>query len=208
MTDTNAGDMNAGDMNTGRRNAGDMNAGNRNAGDMNAGNWNAGDMNAGDMNAGNWNAGHGNAGNMNAGNWNAGNWNSCDNETGYFNTDDSQTVRVFNAPCLRNTWDECDKPNLIYFNVTEWVPESVMTDQEKVDHATFHTTGGYLRKYEYKDAFQKSWDNADEDDRAKLLNLPNFDAAVFKEISGVDVKAKRHPATIVVDGVKYVKSDG
>ena len=62
-----------------------------------------------------------------------------------------------------------------------------MTDQEKECNQTHITTGVYLRVYDYKEAFQKSWSEADKEDRKKIFNLPNFDAEVFKEISGIDV---------------------
>ena len=158
-----------------------------NTGYGNAGDWNTGYGNAGDCNAGYGNAGDCNAGDRNTGDRNTGNWNSCNKETGFFNSVKSEKVRVFNKECLLNEWEECDKPNFIYFEIIKWVSSSVMTDQEREDNPTYITTGGYLKVYEYKEAFKKSWDEADEEDRKKIFNLPNFDAEVFKEISGIDV---------------------
>ena len=63
-----------------------------------------------------------------------------------------------------------------------------MTEEEKKEHDTYKTTGGYLRSYEYQDAFRKSWENADDEDRRKTLSLPNWDNELFKEISGIDVE--------------------
>ena len=62
-----------------------------------------------------------------------------------------------------------------------------MTDQEKIDHAHFHTEGGYLKTHNYKEAFRKAWDGASEEEKQQLFALPNFDAGIFEEISGVDV---------------------
>ena len=81
-----------------------------------------------------------------------------------------------------------------------------MTDQEKVDHKDFHVTGGYLKTLEYKEAWQKAWDGADTEDREKIFNLPNFDAEVFKELTGIDVNKddKSCAGKIVeIDGQKY-----
>ena len=62
-----------------------------------------------------------------------------------------------------------------------------MTEAEKEAKPSYETTGGYLKEYDYKEAFRKSWDNASAEDKALLFNLPNFDADIFKEISGIDV---------------------
>jgi len=194
--DNNTGDCNNGDWNTGKWNTGDCNNGNRNTGD-----WNTGNNNTGDRNTGNRNTGD-----RNTGDWNTGKWNSCDKETGYFNSFQSGNIRVFNKDCPREIWDKADKPAFLYFNLTEWISDSYMTDQEKTDNPTFETTGGYLKSYGYKEAFQKSWDEAGEDDRAKLFKLPNFDAEVFKEISGIDVTEKAQSCAgkvIEIEGKKY-----
>ena len=189
---SNTGNWNTGYRNTGYRNTGNSNTGRSNTGNNNTGYSNTGYRNTGDWNTGNRNTGHSNTGYRNTGNWstgdmNTGSWNACNKETGFFNTQETDTVRVFNKECSKVVWDKADKPDFIYFNLTEWVYESDMTSQEKIDHTTSRTTGGYLKSYEYKEAFQKSWDEADEEDRAKLFELPNFDAEVFKEISGIDV---------------------
>ena len=179
---------------------------NTNTGNWNTGNSNTGNRNTGYSNTGYWNTGSWNTGYSNTGCNNTGNWNACDHETGAFNTKQSDTIRVFNKDCSRKEWLEADKPEFLYFNLTEWVREEDMTDQEKEDNETFHTTGGYLKSYDYKEAFQKSWDEADAEDRAKLFKLPNFDAEVFKEISGIDVteKTKSCAGKIVeIDGKKY-----
>ena len=179
----NTGDWNTGDWNTGYRNTGDRNAGDRNTGYRNTGDWNTGDWNAGDRNTGDWNAGDRNAGDRNAGDWNAG-----DRNTGYFNTTTPDTISVFNKECKVEDWENTTKPDFIYFNnLTKFIWSSDMTDEEKEKHPEHVCLGGYLRKMTYKEAFKKSWDDADEEDRKFVLGLPNFDNEVFKEISGIDV---------------------
>ena len=175
--------------NTGDYNTGDYNTGSCNTGDYNTGDYNTGDYNTGDYNTGNGNTGDGNTGGYNTGNGNTGNWNNCGFETGYFNTEESKTVRVFNQECSFDEWDNIEKPNFLYFNSTEWVYASDMSEAEKAANPSYETTGGYLKQYEYKEAFKKSWDNASKEDRALLFKLPNFDAEIFKEISGIDVSA-------------------
>ncbi len=189
--DDNAGNGNAGDDNAGSWNAGNDNAGNGNAGSYNAGNGNAGSYNAGDYNAGNWNAGGWNTGNRNAGGWNAGNCNA-----GYFNIDTQDTIRVFGVDCKREDWIRAYKPSFLFFDLTEFIIDTAMTNKEKSDHPKYKTTGGYLKKYEYKEAFKKSWDNASDEDKELLYKLPNFNADIFKEISGIDVNEKAKELTV------------
>jgi len=211
--DRNTGDRNTGDSNTGDRNTGDRNTGDRNTGDRNTGHWNTGyrntgdsntgdsntgdsntgDSNTGDSNTGHWNTGHRNTGyrntgyrntgDSNTGHWNTGHWN-----TGHFNTITPDDILAFNKPCKRSAWDECKKPNLIYNLVlTWWVSENEMTDAEKAADPNFYMRGGQLRCRTYKEAWRKAWDEASVADRELVRKLPNFDATVFKEISGIDV---------------------
>ena len=143
--------------------------------------------NTGDCNTGNWNTGDCNTGNCNTGNWNTGYRNTGDCNTGNFNTETTSKINVFDVECSREDWNNCDKPSFIYFNFTEWICESNMTDKEKEEFPQHKTLGGYLKKYEYKEAFKKSYLKADEEDRKKIFNLPNFNAEKFLEISGIDV---------------------
>ena len=149
---------------------------------------NTGNNNNGSNNAGSNNTGDRNAGSNNTGYFNTGNWNACNRESGFFNTAQSKTIRVFNKDCDIEVWDDHEKPKFLYFDLTQWIPTSRMSDQEKEDFDTHETTDGYLKQYEYKEAFQKSYNNASDEDKALLLTLPNFDADVFFEISGVDVR--------------------
>jgi hypothetical protein len=129
--------------------------------------------------------GYRNSGDRNSGDCNSGGWNS-----GCFNTITPQEILIFNKPCKREIWENCQKPDFIYFNLTIWINEFEMSDQEKIDNPKFYVASGYLKTYGYKEAWKKSWDNASLEDRKLILTLPNFDPEVFKEISGIDVIAE------------------
>ena len=118
---------------------------------------------------------------------NSGDWNSGHGNSGFFNSLTPNTIQVFNSPCDRLTWENADKPDFIFFDLTQWVSEEDMTDEEKAKHPHFHVTRGYLKSIFHKDAWKRAWGSASEEDKKKLLALPNFDAKVFKEISGIDV---------------------
>ena len=180
----NSGNFNSGNWNSGNFNSGDCNSGNRNSGDCNSGNRNSGNRNSGDCNSGDCNSGYWNSGNRNSGNWNSGNWNS-----GYFNID-SPLIRIFNKETDK-TRDEIDFPSFLYFDLTVWISHDTATDEEKEVHKTeIETCGGFLKTLEYKEAFRLAWDKASKEEHKKLLNLPNWNNEIFKEISGIDAEAE------------------
>jgi len=141
-------------------NSGNRNSGNRNSGDRNSGNGNSGYMNSGNRNSGDWNSGDWNSGNRNSGNRNSGDWNSCDNSSGFLNTKSEDTIQVFNKPCLREVLEDADIPDFFYFESGD----------------------------DYKQSWQDSYNTADEEDRNKVKLLPNFDAEVFFELTGIDLR--------------------
>jgi len=156
---------------------------NHNSGNCNSGNCNSGHYNSGHCNSGFHNSGNHNSGNCNSGRWNSGNYNS-----GFFNTDEPN-IRMFNKPTDKKRRD-INIPDFCYIALTKWVRADDMTDTEKQEHPSYETTGGYLRTYDYKEAWRMSWDNADEEDRKAILDLPNFDADIFLEITGIDVRVE------------------
>jgi hypothetical protein len=173
-------------VNTGKACTGCCNSGNRNSG-----NWNSGDWNSGDWNSGNCNSGNRNSGNRNSGNWNSGDWNATSFSNGCFNTV-SPKIYMFNKPTdwTFEQWFNCRARRLlneIDDCPLEYVYLSDMTDEEKAAHPEAETTGGYLRKRTTADNARKWWAGLSADDQNVILSLPNFDAAIFKEITGVDV---------------------
>ena len=184
----NTGYRNTGGHNTGYRNTGYRNTGNYNTGNRNTGNYNTGNRNTGNRNTGNRNTGDHNTGDWNTGDWNTGDWNTTDRETGYFNTIQSHSIRVFNKTISKTEWEEVCLPDWLYFDLTEWVPLPDMTTKEREEHPEHVTTGGYMREYTYKEAFQKAWDESDPVDREHIREIPGFDAEIFYEISGIDLR--------------------
>lgn len=202
------GSNNTGEENTGYRNSGDWNSGNRNSGNCNSGNCNSGNRNSGDCNSGDWNSGNGNSGNCNSGNCNSGNWNSgygnsCNHSGGIFCTE-TPKLYLFNKPCDKS-WGEIDHPWFSEFQLNKWVPESEMTDDEKKEQADLHIRGGYLKTYSWEEAWANYWKDSDEEEKQRVLNLPNFDADIFKEITGIDVNADKtcEGKIVEIDGKKY-----
>ena len=189
--DCNSGNWNSGKWNSGDWNSGDCNSGNCNSGNRNSGNWNSGNCNSGNWNSGNWNSGNCNSGDWNSGDCNSGNWNATSFSNGCFNTV-SPKIYMFNKPTdwTFKQWFDCRARyllNQIEDCPLEYVYLSDMTDEEKAAYPEAETTGGYLKERTTADNARKWWAGLSADDRNVILSLPNFDAAIFKEITGIDV---------------------
>ena len=187
----NTGDCNTGDCNTGNRNTGDWNTGNRNTGDWNTGDCNTGNRNTGDWNTGDCNTGDCNTGDCNTGDCNTGDWNKSSFNTGCFNTEE-QKIMLFNKPSnmTYREWLESDARwllNQIPKDVVEWVYEEDMTDEEKAAHPTYETTGGYLKVLDESECGQLWWGSLSDRRKEIIKAIPNFDAEIFFQCTGVRV---------------------
>ena len=189
----NSGNWNSGNWNSGNRNSGDWNSGDCNSGDWNSGDWNSGNWNSGDCNSGNWNSGNWNSGNWNSGDWNSGDWNNTNFSNGCFNTVEP-TIHLFNKPSSWTYRDWLDSEarylmNQIQGDILEWVYLSDMTDEEKAAHPEAETTGGYLKELDNSECAVIWWRSLNQRQKNVIMAIPNFDKAIFKEITGIDVDA-------------------
>ena len=176
-------------VNTGKGCAGLCNSGDRNSGD-----WNSGDRNSGDWNSGDRNSGNRNSGDCNSGDWNSGDWNKCSFSNGCFNTE-SPKIYLFNKPSewTYQDWVESEARcllNEIPGNVLQWVYYSNMTDEEKAEYPEAEITGGYLKKLDNTGCAAFWWDRLSEKEKEIIKSIPNFDAGIFKVITGIDVNEK------------------
>ena len=133
-----------------------------------------------------------NTGNRNTGNRNTGDWNTCNQSTGCFCTE-QQPIMFFNKP---STWSLEDwyrsearslMNNQIPKDVVEWIYEEDMTDEEKAEHPTYKTTGGYLKVLDESECGQIWWDGLSEHEKMVIENIPNFDPKLFRQCTGIDV---------------------
>lgn len=151
------GNYNSGSDNTGNCNSGHCNTGNCNSGSYNSGSYNSGNCNSGNCNSGNCNSGDYNSGNHNSGGYNSGSYNF-----GHFNSGNCNSG-LFNTddPYIRMF----NKPTNIRF--TEFL--------DKFNHGFYH----FLGRIHTKNLWAK--------DEKRIRELPNFDAEIFKEITGIDL---------------------
>ena len=158
---------------------------------VNTGKGCTGRCNSGDRNSGDRNSGNRNSGTRNSGDWNSGDWNKTSFSNGCFNTV-SPKIYMFNKITdwtLQNWFDSRARYllNQIDNCPLEYVWFDTMSDEEKAAHPEAKTTGGYLKERTTADNARKWWAGLDAADRNVIFSLPNFDAEVFKEITGVDV---------------------
>ena len=143
------------------------------------------------VNMGKANAGLCNSGNWNSGDWNSGDWNKTNFSSGCFNTKESK-ILMFNKPSdwtFRDWWNSEARYllNNIQHNVLKWVESDNMTDKEKEQHPEYETTGGYLKELDKSECGQIWWNSLSDYKKDVIKALPNFDAEIFRECTGIIV---------------------
>lgn len=139
------------------------------------------------------NSGNRNSGDCNSGDWNSGDWNKCSFSNGCFNTV-SPKIYLFNKPSEWTYQDWLNREaryllNQIPGDVLEYIYFSDMTDEEKAAHPEAETTGGYLKILDNSECAVIWWRGLSDRQKAVITAIPNFDKAIFKEITGIDVDA-------------------
>ena len=101
-------------------------------------------------------------------------------------------VHFFNNPSnmtLRDWWN-CEAYRILRnmpceYTDTEWIKEMDMTDDEKKAHPSYQTTGGYLKVTKHEADKQAWWDKLPDEDKHTVMALPNFDADIFYQCTGI-----------------------
>ena len=171
--------------------------GHRSTGNWSTGNWSTGDRSTGDCSTGNRSTGDCSTGHCSTGHCSTGNWSISDYSTGHFSTEDYTGFGCFDRPCTLDEWGNAEKPDCLYFDLTSWVSENEMTDEEKKAHPEYKPTGGYLKVCDYREAFTSSMERASKEEIEMVKNLPNFDADKFEQISGFRIK---DTVTVTIQG--------
>jgi hypothetical protein len=105
------------------------------------------------------------------------------------------TIMMFNKP---SNWTIDDWRNSLAFKImgccpvtnyvdTSWIMPVDMTAKEKEEHPEYNTTGGYLKVEEHNADKQKWWDELSDSDKLEVMSIPNFDADIFFECTGIKV---------------------
>lgn len=196
----NIGFQNCGDSNIGSMNSGNCNQGYENSGSCNNGFGNTGNFNIGDENSGNWNIGMKNSGDYNIGGCNSGSWNVGYNCNGFFNTQ-SPKIYMFNKPTDLTAQDAYICFEILYDLRREfinWIAEKYKgpINEEGLKRYLRYVSGmngdditiGYINPDDIKIEMNKMYHTwFSQEQKEQILALPNFDAEIFKETTGIDV---------------------
>jgi hypothetical protein len=131
----------------------------------------------------------------NSGDRNSGDRNSGDRNSGYMN---SETVMggicskplysLFNKPCKEEQFEKgLEVISSIDFVLTEWIYSYQMTDEEKTQYPNHAVCDGYLREYDYKEAWKIALGKCSKETIAAIKKIKNYNAKVFTEITGVKI---------------------
>lgn len=89
--------------------------------------------------------------------------------------------------------------------MNEWIDESQMSDEEKINHKEFYVRGGYLKTFSYQEAWKNFWEKTSEENKEKFLNLPNFCPKIFKEITGIDLEKESEVIELTIEDIAKLK---
>ena len=146
------------------------------------------------------NSGHYNSGHYNSGHYNSGHYNSGDYNSGWFNTDEPN-MRFFGkeSNIKRSEFNVKVHPDL---KICSWIEVKDLPKDEQSESA--RQMGGLLKTLTYHEAWREYWNRAKESDKAWFKSLPNFNAKMFEEITGINVEVTE---TITIGGITYSKKE-
>lgn len=89
------------------------------------------------------------------------------------------------------------------------LPTAVWVDIKDIESPT--TTqkqlGGYLKTLSYKDAWKEMWSKLSKDDKNFFKEFKNFDATIFKQITGIkvddEINLSGKEVSVEIDGKKF-----
>ena len=182
----NKGDNNTGSYNSGNKNDGDCNSGNSNRGNLNSGDDNGGNCNRGDSNSGSFNSGYHNIGDGNSGNFNIGDSNNGNHNSGNRNTGDYNAGN-FNSGCFNTKTTKM----FLFNQLSNWTLEDWHNSEaKKILDIYVSVSPAEKTKEEIFEEQQKNWGELSQEEKETVMSIPNFDKAIFKEVTGIDVDRK------------------
>ncbi len=140
------------------------------------------------------NSGYCNSGDWNSGYCNSGDWNSGNRNSGVFCTDEKPTIKLFDKPSdwTREKWRDSNACYVMRgcpYTHSDFIDSCNMSDEEKERHPEYKTIGGYVKTFIVTNEDKQAWWNGLQDEgRAEVMALPNFDAEKFEKCTGIRVE--------------------
>ena len=72
--------------------------------------------------------------------------------------------------------------------VVDWIWSGTMTDEEKEQHPEYEIVGGYLKILDESGREQSWWNGLSDMSKNIIKSIPNFNAEIFKECTGIEVE--------------------
>lgn len=123
-------------------------------------------------NSGTFNTGNRNTGNYNTGDCNTGDWNSCNYSSGFFCTTEPK-IHLFNKATS--------------MTVSEFLNSKYYTALNSSSFNLVYIENEKVKERAYKEACALWWENMSDENKEIIKSIPNFDAEIFKEITGIEV---------------------
>jgi len=112
--------------------------------------------------------------------------------------------KIFNQDVSEDEFNKIKNSLDIEIQITKWIDKKDMTDDEKENKSGWEQTGGFLKIFSYEDAWKNWWNEATQKQKDSILDIKQFNAEIFKGITGIDVSVKEE--LIDIDGKKWSKS--
>lgn len=146
-------------------------------------------MDLANNNTGLFNSGHHNIGDFNSGDRNSGIANKCNYSNGVFCNEDDKNIRIFNKASGMSLkdfyesryWEAIKNAPFKLAERTEYTAKEKTADPQK------ELVGGYMRTYTMEEAWESWWNELSDEDRQIIMDIPNFDPEIFKDITGIEV---------------------
>ena len=100
-----------------------------------------------------------------------------------------KSYRVFNKDVTKDEYEKIlASLSDIKILPTKWIEKKNVSAAEKKDIKIAKELGGYLKTFSCEDAWADFWAGSTIEERSKITSIPQFDATIFKEITGIEVK--------------------
>lgn len=89
--------------------------------------------------------------------------------------------------------------------ITAWVSYKDLPKNEQ--NTDTKNMDGKLKTLTYHEAWAEYWGRASDEDKKWFQSLPNFDVAIFKEITGIDLTQQSlsgKEVTVTLDGKTFI----
>lgn len=107
-----------------------------------------------------------------------------------------KNYRIFNKEVSKEIFDKYySNPNFKLL-ISVWINKKDMTEKEIKDHSICNQIGGYLKVLSYKDAWKEGWKTASKEFKEWVKSLPNFDAEIFYQITGIKFEEEVEELTV------------